>query len=133
MNAVRPWSRRRSARSIRRSVPMSTELVASSRIRIARVGEERPRERDELALAEREAEAALAELRVVAVLEPLDELVGADGAGGGDDLLARRVGAAEGDVLGDRAGEEEALLRHDPELAAERLLAHVAQVDAVDA
>ena len=32
----------------------------------------------------------------------------------------------------DRAGEEEALLRHDPELAAQRLLRHVAQVDAVD-
>ena len=36
--------------------------VASSRIRIARVGEQRARERDELALAEREPEAALAEL-----------------------------------------------------------------------
>ena len=35
----------------------------------ARVGEQRARERDELALAEREAEAALAELRLVAVLE----------------------------------------------------------------
>ena len=89
----------------------------------ARVGEQRARERDELPLAEREAEAALAELRVVAVLEPLDELVGADRARGGDDLLARRVGPAEGDVVGDRAGEEEALLRHDPELAAQRLLA----------
>ena len=32
----------------------------------------------------------------------------------------------------DGAGEEEALLRHDPELAAQRLLADVAQVDAVD-
>ena len=53
-----------------------------------RVGEQRAAERDELALAEREAEAALAELRVVAVLEPLDELVGADRARGGDDLLA---------------------------------------------
>ena len=35
----------------------------------ARVGEQRARERDELALPEREAEAALAELGVVAVLE----------------------------------------------------------------
>ena len=40
-----------------------------------------------------------------------------------DDLRPGRVGAAEGDVLGDRAGEEEALLRDDPELAAQRLLA----------
>ena len=36
----------------------------------ARVGEQRARERDELALAEREARAALLQLRVVAVLEP---------------------------------------------------------------
>ena len=41
-------------------------------------------------------------------------------------------GLAEGDVLGDRAGEEEALLRHDPELVAQRLLRHVVEVVAVD-
>src|SRR5947207_13465052 len=73
-----------------------------------RVGEQRTRERDELALAEREAEAALAELRVVALLEPGDELVGADRASRRGDLLVRRLGAAEGDVLRDRAGKEEA-------------------------
>ncbi len=44
----------------------------------ARVGEQCACERDELALAEREPEAALAELGVVPVLELGDELVGAD-------------------------------------------------------
>ena len=44
----------------------------------------------------------------------------------------RRVRLAEGDVLGDGAGEEEALLRHDPELVAQRVLRHVVEVDAVD-
>ena len=65
----------------------------------ARVGKQRAGEGDELALAEREAEAALAELRVVAVLELADEAVRAD-------RLARRprsprgaARAAEGDVL----------------------------------
>ena len=48
-------------------------------------------------------------------------VVGADGPRGSDDLLARRLGAAEGDVVGDRAREEEALLRDDAELAAQRL------------
>src|SRR5581483_1372887 len=76
----------------------------------ARVGEQRARERDELALPEREAEAALAELCLVPVLEAEDEVLGADRARCGSDLLARRVGTAEGDVLGDGAGEEEALL-----------------------
>ena len=49
------------------------------------------------------------------------------------DLLERRVGAAEGDVLADRGGEQEALLRHDAELPAQRAHLHVAQVVAVDA
>ena len=44
----------------------------------------------------------------------------------------RRVGPAEGDVVAHRAGEEEALLRDDPELAPQRLLRHLAEVDAVD-
>ena len=43
-----------------------------------------------------------------------------------------RVGLAEGDVLAHAAGEEEALLRDDPELAAERGLGDVAEVEPVD-
>ena len=46
----------------------------------ARIGEQRPREGDELPLPEREPEAPLAELGVVAVLELADPGVGADGA-----------------------------------------------------
>src|SRR5581483_6132652 len=98
----------------------------------ARVGEERPREGDELALAEREPEAALAELRVVAVLELLDELLGADCTRGRGNLLARCVGPAEGEIVRDGAGEEEALLRDDAELPAKRFLADAAEIDAVD-
>ena len=45
---------------------------------------------------------------------------------------AGRVRPPEGDVLGDGAREEEALLRHDPELVAQRRLRHVAEVVAVD-
>ena len=43
-----------------------------------------------------------------------------------------RVWAAERDVLAHRAREQEALLRHDPELAPQLLLRDVAQVVAVD-
>ena len=42
------------------------------------------------------------------------------------------LGPAERDVVRDRAGEEEALLRDDAELPAQRLLPHLAQVGAVD-
>src|SRR3954447_10389549 len=45
-----------------------------------RVRDQRARERDQLPLAGRELRAALADLRVVAVLEREDELVGADRA-----------------------------------------------------
>ena len=44
-------------------------------------------------------EPALAELGLVAVLEPHDEVVRADRLRGGDDLLVGRVGPAERDVL----------------------------------
>ena len=77
-NAVRPARRRPSPRSIRRSVPMSTDDVASSRMRMRGIGEERSRESDELSLAEREPEAALAELGVVALRKLGDEGVGTD-------------------------------------------------------
>ena len=41
-------------------------------------------------------------------------------------------GRPKRDVVGDRAGEQEAFLRDDPELAAQRVLGDVAQVGAVD-
>src|SRR5207247_3542584 len=78
------------------------------------------------------ARAALLELGLVAVLEPEHEVVDADGCGGRDDVLGRCLRPAEGDVLLHGAGEEEALLRDDPELPAQRLLRDVAQVVPVD-
>ena len=51
-----------------------------------RVGEERARERDELPLPEREAEPRSPSSRVVALRQPRDELVGADGPRCGLDL-----------------------------------------------
>ena len=71
-----------------------------------------------LPLAAGEDLAALADQRIVAVGQPQDELVGAGGAGGGDDLRPRGVGPAVGDVLGDRAVEQERLLQHDADVAA---------------
>ena len=120
MNAVRPCSSRRSARSILRSVPMSTELVASSRIRIRGSASSARANATSWRCPSDRRDAALAELRLVAVLEALDELVGADGSRGSHDLFPLRLRAAEGDVVGDRACEEEAFLRDDAELAPER-------------
>src|SRR5207237_9714411 len=92
----------------------------------------RPRRGDGLPRTEREAAAALLELRPVAVLETEDELVGADRLGRADDFLRRRSWPAEGDVVGDRAREEKAFLRNDSELTAKRVLRDVQQVVSVD-
>ena len=85
---VRPRTRLSSASWISRSVSVSTDEVASSRIRIARVDQQRPGDRDPLPLAAGERLAALADQRVVAVGQAQDELVRARGPGRGDDLLA---------------------------------------------
>ena len=60
----------------------------------ARIGEDRARDRDALALAARQLHAALADDRVVALLEALDELVGVRDAADPLDVLERRVGLA---------------------------------------
>ncbi len=61
-----------------------------------------------------------------------DELVEARAARGLDDLALDRVQPAIGDVLADRAAEQEHVLLHDTDLAAQRGQRHVADVDAVD-
>ena len=98
----------------------------------ARVDQQRAGDRDPLPLAARERLAALADQRVVAVRQPEDELVRVRGARRGDDLRARRVGPAVGDVLGDRAEEQERLLQHDADVAAVVGHGEAADVDAVD-
>ncbi len=74
-------------------------------------------ERDELALTRREGAPPLGDRGLIAARELGDELVGTDGNCGGLDLVVARVGASIGDVVVDRAREQEALLRHVPELA----------------
>src|SRR3712207_5246791 len=115
--------------------PLGADVDARGRLvqdQDPRIGEESARERDELALAEREARAALPDLGLVPVLELEHELVRPDRTRRGRDLLRRRVGAPEGDVLAHRPREEEALLGHDPELAPEARLRHVSEVVPVD-
>ena len=89
-----------------------------------RVGEERAGDRDPLALAARERQAALADQRLVAVGEALDEAVRLRAARRGLDLLARRVGVRVGDVLGHRGGEQEAVVGDEGDLRAQRAHVH---------
>ena len=90
------------------------------------------RQRDPLPLATGEAEPALADLRVVAVGELADEVVGAGDAGRRLHLLAARAGTAVGDVGGDRVGEEEALPERSADLAPQGVQRDAADVVPVD-
>ena len=97
-----------------------------------RVLEDRPGDRDALALAARQPRAAVADDRVVAVGQRADEVVGVGRPGRGDDLGLGRVEPAVQDVLADRAAEQRRLLGDQADLAAQAGHGHVADVDAVD-
>ena len=97
-----------------------------------RVDQQRPGDADPLPLAAGEELPPLADQRIVGVGQAEDELVGAGGAGGGDDLLPRGVRPAVGDVLGHRAVEQKRLLQDDADVAAVFLDGEGADVRAVD-
>ena len=119
MIAVRPSSTRVEAGlhlGLRLEVEVRRRLVEHEH---ARAGEERAGERDELALARRQRHAALVHRRVEALGQPVDELGEADAVHRLHDLVVGGVGPGEGDVVAHGAREQERLLRHDAELAAQ--------------
>ena len=75
---------------------------------------------------------ALADVGVVALRQPRDELVRRRGAGRRLDLGVARLRPAEADVLARRGGEDHRLLRHQRELPPQVGARHLAQVDAVE-
>ena len=97
-----------------------------------RVGERGAGERDALPLAARQREPPLADHGVVAVRELEDELVGLRHARRGLDLGIARARTGEGDVLPDGRREEEALLEHDVDRAAQRRQRELADVGSVE-
>src|ERR1035437_522577 len=90
------------------------------------------RNRQPLALAAGEIGAALAQHRVVALRQSADEFIGFGGACRSFDLGPRCVGAAIGNVLGDRQREQKRLLEHQGDLAAQARQPHIAQVLPID-
>ena len=115
-NVVRPCAQRAQA-----VLDQRLALAVEARGRLvehqdARVGQDRARDRDALALPARQLDAALADDRVVLLLEPVDELVGVRDAADLANLLQRRVRPAVADVVGDGAVEQEVVLEHDAEL-----------------
>ena len=97
-----------------------------------RVGQERARDRDALALAAAERQPALADARLVALGQPLDEVVGLCAPRGQLDLLRRRVRPGVGDVLAHRRAEQERGVVDDAIAARSDAGSTDAHVDAVD-
>ena len=85
-----------------------------------RVREEGASDRHALALAAGQLHAALAHHRVIALGQAHDEVVRAGLPRRVLDLGLRRAGPAVGDVLGQRAVEQDGLLLHDRDLTAQR-------------
>ena len=97
-----------------------------------RVLEHRAGDGDALLLAAGERGSALADDRIVSVGKRLYKVGAARFPRGLNDLLVRRIGAAELDVVLDRVGEEVDILEHHADLIHqrfERIIAHVRAAD----
>ena len=98
-----------------------------------RLGEQRPGEGDDLPLAGRERRCRARRPRCRAPRAAPRSAARRRPSRSASMISSRdRAGPPERDVVGDRAAEQEALLRHDPEPAAERLRVELADVDPVD-
>src|SRR5215218_9672954 len=102
----------------------------------ARVGQNRPGEREQLTLTMAKRSPAFPQDRIVALGKGRDEIVGVDHAGSSLNLLTRRLrgvaGTAVADVLRDGAREQERLLEHDPDVRPQVLAGELCHVPAVD-
>ena len=96
------------------------------------VVDEHADERQELPLPMRERRTPLTHVLLIPVGQPLDEPVGPDEGGGLFDLLQRHVRVVERQVALDRAGEEEHVLQHEPDVPPEMAQRKIADVDAID-
>ena len=93
---------------------------------------ERPGERDRLALAARQALAAVGEPQIVAVGDRSHEAVGAGKLGGAKQFVVVDMAAPEADILAHRAGQKHALLKRGADVAAHLQRIELADVGAVD-
>ncbi len=98
-----------------------------------RILEERPRDGQPLPLTSAQLDAAFADHGGVAVVHPLDKLLGQRVAGGVANLFVLGLGPPVANVVGDGVVKQEGLLRDDADLRAERGELEIPHVLAVDA
>src|SRR5438552_10858896 len=125
-NDVRPCNSTSSACWMTRSVRVSTDDVASSRMRMRGSASAAARDREQLALPLAQARAALAQDGVIALGQATNEIVGARELGRGQHLVVARLRTTVADVVHDRIAEQERVLQDDANLRAERARADVA-------
>ena len=99
----------------------------------ARIGDERPRDRQTLLLSARQVAGVLFQHGVEAARQPLDEFVGAGQLRGPHHLSEAGVALGAGDVFAHRAAKQEIILEHDAETAAQMGEIEFAGLDPVDA
>ena len=80
-----------------------------------RVERQRPREREQLLLPDRQRGAPLGHRAREPARQPVDEAVGVHGLDGAPDVLVGDAAVAEPDVVADRAGEQLHVLQHEAE------------------
>ena len=117
---VRPADRRRSASVMRCSVAGSTALVASSRISKPGLADLRPRQRDQLALADGERLAAFADLGVEALGQRATQSPSPSSSNAVSTSRSLAAGRPVPHVLPHGRVEQEAVLRHHPDRGAPR-------------
>ena len=99
-----------------------------------RVGQDGAGDGQQLALALAEVAGALGEHGLVALGQLADEVIGVGHLGGaGCTSSSRGIQPPVADVLHHRVGEQEGILQHQPQLAAQVVFLDVADIDAVDA
>ena len=114
MIIVRPLAMRRRLALTSASLSGSSALVASSKMRSARIGDEGARDRKTLALAARQVGRAFLDPGLVTARQPLDELLGTGKAGRAHRVLERQAGSAGDDVVAHRAAKQEIVLHAPP-------------------
>ena len=97
-----------------------------------RVGEVGAHQAHQLTLAVAEVRALWADRGAIALLQPFEDLVGAEFAAGGDQLVVAGVGAGEAEVVEHGARKKHVVLQHHADVPAQLALAHRAHVGAVD-
>ncbi len=98
----------------------------------ARVGQDGPRNAEQLPLTDREVRGALLQAGVVAAWFGDNKVMGIGLAGGLFDFLVGGIGAAEADIAGDGAGKQERVLRNKANLLVELALFECPDVEAIN-